>query len=400
LTIAPDTVRADAERQVDSIVDLARHLVRIPSRGGLDDYRPVVERLAHWLRVHDLRPGILHDGGLPVAVVCDVDGDRPGPHYVLDACLDTADIGDRGAWHRDPYSSEVAAGWLHGRGTADSKTAVALFSHLAADLATSRDFAGRLTLLFDLDEHAGGFAGIRRYLDTLDRDPDGVYIGYPGNERIIVGGRGFWRAKVTMFGRAEHSATKRDEPCNAVTRAADLVSMLDVQIPTGTDPTLGLPPKVTVTSIRGGTAGSFSVVPDRAEVEVDVRLTPTFTAADAEAHLRRVLAAVNLRDDPPPRPEVIEQVTESWPPFRLADDHPLPSALLAGARAAGLDPELAVAGPSNIGCLLAARGIPATAGFGVTYRGLHAADEAIEIASIPGVYVAYREALRRLLVAS
>nr|WP_322778752.1 hypothetical protein [Frankia sp. Cas4] len=44
---------------------------------------------------------------------------------------------------------------------------------------------------------------------------------------------------------------------------------------------------------------------------------------------------------------------------------------------AGLDPHLAGAGrgagPSNIGNYLAGLGIPATAGFGVAYEGMHAA---------------------------
>ena len=40
-------------------------------------------------------------------------------------------------------------------------------------------------------------------------------------------------------------------------------------------------PRLTVTGIRGG--GAFSVVPSVCTVDVDVRLTPTFAASDAEA---------------------------------------------------------------------------------------------------------------------
>jgi succinyl-diaminopimelate desuccinylase len=56
-----------------------------------------------------------------------------------------------------------------------------------------------------------------------------------------------------------------------------------------------------------------------------------------------------------------------------------------------------VVGPSNIGNFLAQFGIEATAGFGVSYRNLHAADEAAEVASIGPVYDTYREALQTLL---
>lgn len=58
---------------------------------------------------------------------------------------------------------------------------------------------------------------------------------------------------------------------------------------------------------------------------------------------------------------------------------------MSAARQAGLNPTVKVAGPSNIGNYLAGLGIPATAGFGVAYRGLHATDEQADLASIPAV---------------
>ncbi|WP_322755695.1 hypothetical protein [Frankia sp. Cas3] len=68
---------------------------------------------------------------------------------------------------------------------------------------------------------------------------------------------------------------------------------------------------------------------------------------------------------------------------------------------AGLDPHLAGAGrgagPSNIGNYLAGLGIPATAGFGVAYEGMHAADERIRRDSIPAVQAAYHAAVLTLL---
>jgi succinyl-diaminopimelate desuccinylase len=77
------------------------------------------------------------------------------------------------------------------------------------------------------------------------------------------------------------------------------------------------------------------------------------------------------------------EVTTCWPPFALGEHEPLRAALLAGAEAAGVRPSPKVAGPSNIGNYLAGLSIPATAGFGVDYRGLHGIDEQIELESIP-----------------
>ncbi len=54
-------------------------------------------------------------------------------------------------------------------------------------------------------------------------------------------------------------------------------------------------------------------------------------------------------------------------------------------------------GPPTIGNYLAGLGIPATAGFGVTYTGLHATDERFRVDTVPTVQTIYHAALLRLL---
>ncbi len=103
------------------------------------------------------------------------------------------------------------------------------------------------------------------------------------------------------------------------------------------------------------------------------------------------------RQVPGDRPTEI-RARESWPAYRLPDDAPIAQALLTAA-ASYLDrpPAPKVAGPSNIGNYLSSCGIPATAGFGVAYQGLHGTDERIEIATIPPVQAIYQEAVLALL---
>jgi hypothetical protein len=83
-----------------------------------------------------------------------------------------------------------------------------------------------------------------------------------------------------------------------------------------------------------------------------------------------------------------------------AGDSALRGALLGAAGAAGLKTTAKVAGPSSIGNYLAGLGIPATAGFGVDYRGLHGTDERIRLESVPQVQAVYHRALLTLLHAS
>jgi succinyl-diaminopimelate desuccinylase len=382
-----------------AITDMAAGLIRIPTRGGLDKqgHRSVVEYLSDAMRSLGLQPTVLTDGE-PLAVAATLDF-GPGPHIVLDAPLDTATLGDADAWTFDPFAGDIVDGWLQGRGAADAKTAVSIFSHLAAELGPSDDLSGRLTVLFDLDEHTGGFGGIKAWLASQDRKPDGVMIGYPGPDKVVIGGRGVWRARITVYGKSAHSGgSDKTAPLNAITRAMDFIDEVrrGVTALAEIDPDLALAPKVTVTSINGGVPGGFSVVPDACTVEIDIRLTFGFTAGTAERLVNDAANKMNWSTIGA-RPTVVTPVGEPWPAYRTPDDHPMVQALRHGARQAGLNPTPTVAGPSNIGCFLSQHGIPATAGFGVAYRGLHAADEAIDVSTIPAVYASYLGAVRRLL---
>ncbi|MGI9003807.1 MAG: hypothetical protein ACR2GH_19515 [Pseudonocardia sp.] len=71
--------------------------------------------------------------------------------------------------------------------------------------------------------------------------------------------------------------------------------------------------------------------------------------------------------------------------------------MLEAAHAFGVDTEPKIAGPSNIGNYLAGLAVPATAGFGVTYTGLHATDERFRTDTVPTVHAIYHTALLRLL---
>jgi succinyl-diaminopimelate desuccinylase len=394
-------VTATAAADAASVRHLVRELVRAPSRGGRDDYRPVVDVVTGWLRDNSVAHRVLTGpDAMPLAVAVDVQGHAPGRHVVLDACLDTADLGDVAAWSRDPFSGDIDdQGWLHGRGAADSKAAAAIFCHVAGHLAADPGrFTGTASVLLDLDEHTGGFGGIRAYLAEQTAPVDGVMIGYPGPEKIVVGGRGFHRTRITVYGQAGHTAS-RTPTTSAVTRAVRLATALEGAAPVDAPQPFGLPPRITVTAIHAGTYGQFSVTPDRAVLEVDARLTPTWTSREARRLLAHLVEHLDSADDDVRACDIAE-VTEPWPAFQLAADHPLPRALATAATAARLTPTPVVAGPSNIGCYLAAHGIPATAGFGVAYRGLHGIDEAIDLATVPAVQATYHRAVLDLLEAS
>jgi succinyl-diaminopimelate desuccinylase len=375
---------------LDSIVRLASRLVATPSCAGVDSPESVLHVIHDWLKGNGLQPRLLEDpAGRSVAVWLEIAGAAPGPVLCLDACIDTAPAGDIGQWSEPPFSGAVHGGRLTGRGAADSKTGVAILAHVARHVAGTRLPRGALHVLFDADEHTGRFGGVRAYLDAIPTPPDAVSLGYPGNDCIVVGSRGFLRARLHFAGRAAHSGEIEQSGINALTKAAAFVlAVAEARLPAPHDSDFPFGPVATVTRIEGGEG--FSVVPDRATCHIDIRLTRTFDEAKAARWLEETVHAVDAQA----RIETVDH----WPAYLVEPrEHLVQSFSSAAQQAFGRHVPTDVCGPSNIGNLLAARGVPTICAPGVSFGNIHAADEWADIATIAPVYVMYCDAVRRFL---
>jgi succinyl-diaminopimelate desuccinylase len=383
----------------NSLLDFTRDLVRVPSRGGIDPYSPVLELIQRWLGLHGIPAEIIClPEGKKIAVVASVGTPGRGPNYLLNAPADTADFGDESAWSCDPLAAVVRDGWLFGRGCADSKAGVSMFCHIAAALKTkAEELNGSVTVVFDTEEHTGTFLGIRRFFESRAKNSEirAAFIGYPGQDRIIIGCRGFHRATIRVHGQAAHSGSSRLHGINAITRAVRLVATFQqTELPAAISERFPLPPQLTITHISGG--HGFSGVPDLCTVNIDIRLTPTFGATQAH---KLLVEGVQRLDQETVRSRATEiETLEGFGAYVLDPDSALVRALQTSAqRVLGHPVPTAVAGPSSIGNYLASLGIPATSGFGVIGRNFHAADECMAVDSILPAYQVYWGAIQELL---
>ena len=334
--------------------------MRIPSRGGLDPYEPVLACMSAWLgqRGLDCRQ-LAGPDGETVALTCEVPGARPGPRVVLDACLDTAPFGDEAAWTYPPASGQITGGWLHGRGSSDSKAGAVIFAHLAARLADAAGgLAGSVVLLFDVDEHTGGFGGSKAYFENTEKKGPvhAVMIGYPGPGHVITGGRGVLRARVHVHAVAGHSGSARTG-AGAIAKAP---------------PDPAPPPGATAGAARARVPAARQTDHHRHQRRPGVldgpgpvhgqRGHPAHTCPGGQRRRRAAAHDGSQIDEAwPGTPPTGMDITTRWPPYALPDGSPLRDALLQGAARAGLTPVAKIAGPSNIGNYLAGLGIPATA---------------------------------------
>jgi len=375
---------------IDSIVQLAARLVATPSCGGIDSPQPVLGLIHSWLAENRLKPRLLKDGaGKDVAVLVEIAGPVPGPLLCLDACIDTAPAGDLDQWTEPPFCGTVHGRRLLGRGAADSKSGVAILAHVARHLAETQIPRGSVHVLFDADEHTGRFGGVRAYLDTIARPPDAVSLGYPGNDCIVVGSRGFLRAKLHFTGKAAHSGEIERSGVNALNKAAAFaLEVAGAAFPETRDAAFPFGPAATVTHLSGGEG--FSVVPDHAVCHIDIRLTRAFDEAKAMRWLEEIVHAVDGQGR-------LERV-DHWPAYLVEPGDRLVESFAEAAEGA-FKRRIAtdVCGPSNIGNLLAARGVPTICAPGVSFGSMHAANEWADIDSMAPVYAMYCDAAVRFL---
>jgi acetylornithine deacetylase/succinyl-diaminopimelate desuccinylase-like protein len=170
--------------------------------------------------------------------------------------------------------------------------------------------------------------------------------------------------------------------------AAFALKVAGATFPETQDAAFPFGPAATVTHLSGGEG--FSVVPDRATCNIDIRLTRAFDGAQAMRWVEEIAHAVDSQSH-------IETI-DHWPAYLVDADHGLARSFVAAAeRAFGRRIAIDVCGPSNIGNLLAARGVPTICAPGVSFGNMHAANEWADIDSIAPVYAMYCDAALRFL---
>jgi acetylornithine deacetylase/succinyl-diaminopimelate desuccinylase-like protein len=289
------------------------------------------------------------------SLVARIEGRNPtAPALMLMGHTDVVPVNPDG-WRRDPFGGELVDGEIWGRGAVDmlnltTSMAVA-FKHLAAS-GFRPD--GDLVYLAVADEEASGRYGAGH---LVDRERDAVRCDYVITEAggfpiptptgtklpIIVGEKGSWWCTLRVKGTPGH-ASMPYRTDNALVKAAEVVRRIaehrgeadmheiwrrfvtgmefgpELEAPlldaAGFDDLLEVLPSVGLarqaqacthttfapTVVHGGT--KTNVIPDRVDVQVDIRTLPGQTGADVEAMLADILG------DLAPSVEVIAPVDD------------------------------------------------------------------------------------------
>jgi acetylornithine deacetylase len=355
------------------VISLLQQLVRIPSVNpdnapGTDETgeETIAVFLSGWLEsigaevtLEEIKPGRPN----LIARFAPMDG---RPRILLGPHLDTVGVGGMSI---EPFGGEIRDGRLWGRGASDTKGPMAAMlwalhenREILSDLPVAVDFVGFM------GEESGQW-GSKDFAKRHGADYQFALVGEPTSMEVVHVTKGSLWATLRATGRAAHSSMpERGE--NAIlklTRALDrLDHHLGADLATFTHPVLGRS-TLNIGVIRGGARPN--IVPDLAEAEIDIRITPSL--AEAGGALKLLTETLEFHDLPV---EIVKP--HENPPMETAADHPMVKRLLANGS------KLAGAPWFSDAAQLSSGGVPSICIGPGSIDQAHTADEFIEVAAL------------------
>jgi acetylornithine deacetylase len=314
-------------------ISLLQHLIRIPSVNpdnapgtDLTGEAALAGFVGAWLEaigaevtlteVRPARPNL-------IARFAPLDG---RPRILLGPHLDTVGVGGMTV---APFGGDLRDGRVWGRGAADTKGPMAA---MLWALRTHRELLPKLPVAVDFVAFMGEESeqwGSRDFVRRHGTDYAFAVVGEPTSMQVVRVTKGSLWATLRATGKAAHSSLPEcgDNAILKLTRALDTLDHhLGHALAGFTHPVLGRS-TLNVGVIRGGARPN--IVPDWAEAELDIRITPALVAAGGALRLLQELI------DDHALPVTIVKSHEN-PPMETAATHPMVEALLAVDERTGL----------------------------------------------------------------
>lgn len=288
---------------------------------------PVLETLASLVRINSINPA--YDQGRPEGeialfieeffrhrgiatwrqevlpgrpnVVAKLGGRNPHRRVILEAHVDTASITGMTV---PPFEPEIRDGLMYGRGSCDTKGGLAAMMHAVAAIHASGDATPCEVWFVAAADEEHSFRGVARLCELLD-SASAAIVAEPTEMRAVVASKGVLRFKIRARGKAAHSS-KPHLGVNAISQMVPILAELDKaasHLGSQVHPLLGTATQ-NVGVIRGGVQVNF--VPGECEIEIDRRLLPGESSAEALAayetllgRVRTTVAGLDASIDPP-----------------------------------------------------------------------------------------------------
>lgn len=279
----------------NEIVALLSDLVAIESvnpayQGGTRGEGAVAEYVAQYLRAIGIEPEFQNVLPQRANVLGKLRGNGQAT-LIFEAHMDTVAL----APMPDALTPKRRDGKLYGRGACDDKASLAAMLYA---LKLLREYGGGqhadILLAAVVDEEVA-FRGVLKLVES-NPHAQGAVVGEPTGLIPVIATKGVARCRIRTVGRAVHTA-RMDEGNNAIyqmTRVIDaLRADIEPRLPARALPRLGAP-TFCVSTIHGGI--QVNMVPDECVIEIDRRIVPGETPAQALQEMDSVLNELRAQE--------------------------------------------------------------------------------------------------------
>jgi len=259
------------------IISFGQRVVQTPSFSGREG--ALAELVAEEMRLFGYDDVMVDEAGNVIGRVAG----GPGRTTLLHAHMDVVAPGDLARWGRDPFSGEVASGYLWGRGSSDTKGSLAAQVYALGLLKEAGlTPAGDVYQSSVVCEETGGL-GTRHLVSHLR--PDVAVIGEPSGNALKRGHRGRYEWVVTLHGRPAHASAPERGINPHYSMARFLLALREAELPY--EPEFG---GSSVAPTLAYVAGENSnVIPGELSVHLDWRAAPNDSEQGSRAILEELL---------------------------------------------------------------------------------------------------------------
>jgi acetylornithine deacetylase/succinyl-diaminopimelate desuccinylase-like protein len=307
-------------------VEVLQRLIRHNTVNPPGNERPAQEELAADLQAAGFECKLL--GATPERpnLVARLRGAADGPTLCLLSHVDTV-LATAADWTHDPWSGDLADGFLWGRGALDMKSQTAAEVVAATSLAREgwRPAHGDLLVVVVADEETGGSQGAEWICehhpeevrcDFLLNEGAGTVIPFDGGRvfGVCIAEKGVFRFRVRTHGTAGHASIPKIGD-NALFKLAPLLDAMGARQPSfditdgpramleglgvtfeelrAKDPLLAMLVEpmlgVTLAPTMASASAKINVIPAAAELRVDCRVPPGLGTTEALRRIHEVL---------------------------------------------------------------------------------------------------------------
>ena len=302
------------DNKKNEILKLATDLIKIPSENPPGDMTEIANFITNHLDNYGISCKKYEPEKGRINLICNI-GKKSGKTLVFNGHMDVVPAGEKDKWSFDPYAGVIKDGFILGRGATDMKgglTGIIITTEFLTEIEGMLN--GELILTLVPDEETGGRFGTGWIIEQKIVEPDACIIAEPTELTTIdIGQKGALWCKATVFGKPTHGSLAPYKGDSAILKACKVMNKLLKVTEIKATPSEDIAeviekskkivdaligekgiskilssPSVNIGIIKGGT--KVNMVPDKCEIEIDMRLPIGISVSDVTRKIRELLA--------------------------------------------------------------------------------------------------------------